>query len=918
MNNKKLNGFAGTPRFEVRRRLGAGGMGVVYEAFDRERKSTVALKTILDLDASTLYRFKNEFRALTDVSHPNLVRLYELFSEGDDWFFTMELVEGVELLRYVCPETDVPDDESTHSHTQLPIEGTGESTANETGPGSTLPASPSAETDDDDIESTIAHPSLPPTATDVNEPRRAGTSTTDAFLSAGSDSATRTFRGLRPSPIPKRAPGLWHEARLRRCLRQLAGALESLHHMGKLHRDIKPSNVLVTPKGRVVLLDFGLSTEIEKQGDPQTTGGHIVGTVVYMAPEQASGKPLSPASDWYAVGVMLYRALTGRLPFSGKSLEVLMLKQVEDPDPPRSIDPGIPEDLNSLCVDLLRRDPDERPTGAEVVRRLGSASVEAVIAPPVPSTSSRPFVGREAHLASLAEALDKTRQGKTVTVFVHGRSGVGKSSLIQRFLDGIQEQKEIVLLAGRCYEQESVAYKAMDILIDSLSRFLRRQSRGEVEALLPRDVQALARVFPVLKRIEAVAEAPQRGEIPDPQELRRRAFAALRELLARIGDRKLLVLYIDDLQWGDLDSAALLTELLRPPDSPILLLLCSYRSEYATISPCLRALLAPEDGLPADQERSSIKVEALTGDEARDLVVSLIGRDDEAARDVARMIVKESGGSPYFIYELVQYLQQGGDLLSNPSQTSVSLDGVLWRRIRQLPEIPRRLLEAMSVAGQPLRQALVLQAVGMGAEGYEGMSLLRSGHLIRGTGAGALDEVETYHDRIRETVVKHLEPEDLQEHHLGLARALEGYGARRPRDAGDPLRGRRRAGKGRRPVRDRRRGVGRGPRLRPLGQALSKGHGIAPPGRRRGPRPPHPPGRRAGPRRPERRGRAQPIRKPPKARRRKTCSTSSNAPPTSSSAAATSTKACPPTATCSGASACPCLPRQGGRSGSCS
>src|SRR5580658_6355443 len=94
-------GFAGNARYEIVRRLGAGASGIVYEALDRERGLRVALKTLTMLDASTLYGFKREFRALADVDHRNLVRLYELVSDADDWFFTMELVEGVELLDYV-------------------------------------------------------------------------------------------------------------------------------------------------------------------------------------------------------------------------------------------------------------------------------------------------------------------------------------------------------------------------------------------------------------------------------------------------------------------------------------------------------------------------------------------------------------------------------------------------------------------------------------------------------------------------------------------------------------------------------------------------------------------------------------------------------------------------------------------------
>ena len=102
----------------------------------------------------------------------------------------------------------------------------------------------------------------------------------------------------------------------RRC-GQLAGGLVALHAMGKLHRDLKPSNVMVDTRGRVVILDFGIAVELNQQDDPQATDRPTEGTLTYMSPEQTAGRPLSPASDWYSVGVMLFRAVTGRLPFVG-------------------------------------------------------------------------------------------------------------------------------------------------------------------------------------------------------------------------------------------------------------------------------------------------------------------------------------------------------------------------------------------------------------------------------------------------------------------------------------------------------------------------------------------------------------------------------------------------------------------------
>ncbi len=719
--------FGGTDRFLVQGRLGAGGYGVVYKVLDRERSAVVALKILHHVAPKSLYRFKQEFRALADVSHPNLVTLYELSSYGDQWFFTMELIEGVDFLSYVRQDRNGDSSGPTRDRS-----------------AETSPSSARSFERRIDVECGSA-------------------SDPDAGLNLG---------------------------RVREALRQLADGVGALHAAGKLHRDIKPSNVLVTRDGRVALLDFGLVKELAP------THSHTMeaaGTPAYMSPEQAVGRALTEASDWYNVGSMLYEALTGRLPFSGRILEVLQQKQEVEPPAPIDVQPDTPEDLSALCRDLLRRDPGQRPSGADVRRRLeGISAAPVAVSAPATAPVAPHFVGRHRHLAALRDAYQTMKGGRAVTVAVHGGSGMGKSALVRRFLEELKATNaEAVVLSGRCYERESVPYKALDSLVDALSQYLRRLPSAHAEGFLPHDILALVRLFPVLRQVEAVARARRTVlEIPDSQELRQRAFAALRELLVRLADRRPLVLFIDDLQWGDADSAALLEALLRPPDPPVLLLIGCYRGEEAGTSPLLRTVLPMRESVGPLVERRDIGVEELDPPEARDLALALLGPDEPEMRVRAEAIARESGGNPYFTEELVRFGQAGGgpagdgvlaaDTPAEPGAAEFTLDEVIEARVSRLPQPARRLLDVVVVAGKPVEVEVAYSACDLERDGPNVLAVLRSAHLVRTRRTPVRDEVESYHDRIRVAVVAHLAPEWSRHCHHRLALALLASGRADP------------------------------------------------------------------------------------------------------------------------------------------
>src|SRR6202140_291772 len=636
--------FIGTERFTLRRRLGAGGRGVVYEAHDREMDKVVALKTLTRAAAAHIYRFKREFRMLADVSPPNLVALYELMSAGRHWFFTMELVKGVTFIQYGRPETA----DALHSATD-----------------NTLPG---------------------PRLRFVRHTDSAAE--TEVFDSSHVSPESGEIAPLNEAQPPVASYYKLDKSRLRSALRQLAEGVNRLHELGKLHRDIKPSNVLVTDEGRVVLLDFGLVEDIE----PELHETLLAGTPDYMSPEQGAQMAISKASDWYSVGVILYQALTGRLPFKGRFFEVMMRKQTRDPIQPREVNRDVPRDLNDLCIRLLRRDAEARPTGREVLRALGARATGTLPASFASTTAESAFIGRERLLAELHDAFSATGEGETVSVYVHGNSGMGKSTLVRTFLDQIKEQKhKPIILQGRCYERESVPYKALDGVVDSLSRHLASLRSGRAEPLMPRNSLALARVFPVMLQVDAIFNARSaRPETIDLFTLRRQAFGALRELLARIANRQPPVVYIDDLQWADADSTFLLEDLLRPPDAPKLLLVGSFRPEDIETKPFLKRLL---QGTGTDTCRE-LFVGPLPGGEARELTRSLFTSVGISSEPFIDSIVHEAGGSPFLLEQLTHY----GMMNERAATAGITLGTMLEERIEQLPTGSRQVLDPPTVA----------------------------------------------------------------------------------------------------------------------------------------------------------------------------------------------------------------------------
>lgn len=537
--------------------------------------------------------------------------------------------------------------------------------------------------------------------------------------------------------------------KLRACFGQLALGLVELHRARCLHRDLKPSNVLVEPGGRVVLLDFGLAL---KQRASKLSA--VAGTPPYMAPEIGLKQPPSESGDWYAFGVMLYEVLAGKLPFDGNPIVMLERKLGLPPPLPKA--PGMDEDLalGTLAVRLLDKDPRTRAGAEDVFAELvGERRWPIAVRGHTgggPRSEVR-VVGREAEMATLDDALASVASSPVV-VTVRGMPGMGKSSLLAAFEEKTHA-RGIAVYAGRCREVESVPFKGLDPVIDLIVGDLVRKRWEVTTALVPKDVAALTQMFPMFKRVEAFVRA--RGDDVvrgSPLAVRDAAVRGLKELVVKLSADAPFVIAIDDLQWAGDDTTRVIGALVRTPGARVLLV-CAHRDEKAAPLEQLEKEIAV-----AGAAHRSIEVGALD----EQAVAAWLGSDGALSVQAA---LRETGGHPYLLSRMID--------LGADEQGTPDLVAALSRDLSHLEASARGVLEAIAVAGGPIKASIAIEVAGEAvADGQATLDHLRRRKLIR-----RIDHyVEPYHDRVREVVIAETSSERRRALHLGLGGALERSG----------------------------------------------------------------------------------------------------------------------------------------------
>ena len=680
---------------------------------DDDTPQSFVLKKLTESRFRSPERFRQKFSALCRLDHPNLCPYRDLYIGETATRITRDYVPGTPLDEYLLQP--ITDDE--REQLERPDRESGEEPDDDHEVSDDVDDSDGVDNDSDRADA-----STEIDATDDDEADAEAPSPDSESSDQSGDNRPSTLEIptslLEDSAAANRALDLII-LRLQRILPRLVDALEYLHRFQHVHGNLTPSNIIITPDGEPVLTDYGLHPELIIPSDARRRHA------TYHGPEVDRGEFL-PKSDLYALGSILFEALADR-PYGAR-------RKTETPDGSEThfspvylseIVPHCPATWVDLIHALLAPEPDDRPPLDEVHRQLAATETRSVNIPASVVDEPDTLYGRRDSLEELTESAQACSQHRQLGMAsVEGPTGVGKTAV----LDALARQctqRGWVVLHGRCFHREPVAYQGWERIVDRLATIADKLPE-KPRKRLTEDRRRAARIFPQLGD-----DAP--GDLPEID--RSDAVDGFRNLIAGLSDQRPILICFDDIHWAGFDSSRLLADLAESPRGMRLMIATTWRP--TDIERREHPFWSEIETAPVEVER--ISIEGFTKEEARQYVLTH-GRHLSLRQK--QKVLRRGGLNPLLIDELIHEFETDSpasidgdaDADSEPSDdtsdTSPVDDGdatassgedpgdidhylknFIEERLRDLSRAERLVVQLLSIASGPLAPDLLARAM---------------------------------------------------------------------------------------------------------------------------------------------------------------------------------------------------------------